>query len=728
MRKSAIGILLLLLIIVGCSQKPEDKISSLYDEGLAKLDEGDFTSAFEKFEAIKKTDAASGKWQLGEAIAYKKRFQFYDAINAYLMLIEFHPTETEAYLNAAELYHLLGYNDEAVWTLQDYRKVAADNVEILLEEAKCQLFLEDPKLAGEALERIGDRYPDSDVPMIYTAAQLSQMGKAEEAAQIINQIKPESAQSFEALADYYELNYVIDSAIYFSIKAYQKSDNDFDQTLKHIFRLNRYGYLSDSRLLMDQLAAQSSDSVLLVGLDFLYYKALGSNTDIQTAGNKYFALSSNTITGKMYQLEGTAAGNNLIGLDQELKVFKSGYYDKIAAPAIKPFLHYKIFLTFHQGEYINSNLEELEQFDNQRKSTRAYQLELAKSKYVTGEFEAAQKMFDQYEKLHSNEPVWLAELADIYAYIKLDFLNDAVRLDEEALKLNPHYVKAFKGLIKANILYKKYKEAASYFKKYPQFNNNPSMLLLKAEVNIWNGEYEKSYKNFELGFKRLNGPTAEAKAMLDVLKKRFRITEADKIVNMMVNYSPENPDVLTIAADFYSNHGQPEKGLELADKALQLGPQLPSAQVQKAVAQYFLGEKTDAIAALEQIDLEHPRFSENLYYLARFLAFEHIDDRKAQNLGRRAVNTAFGDPYYVLNLSDIYYITGRYDLAFGEARKVVRADRFNPFAHYRLGMAASYLDRDDIKDEALKALDKSEELGLPKQYSDSLKSARARLK
>ena len=109
------------------------------------------------------------------------------------------------------------------------------------------------------------------------------------------------------------------------------------------------------------------------------------------------------------------------------------------------------------------------------------------------------------------------------------------------------------------------------------------------------------------------------------------------------------------------------------------------------------------------------------------MAEEGIDPPKAQNLARRGKSASYGEVRFVMNLSHVYYITGRYDLALGEARKARNGAFGNGKAHFIVGLAAVMHDSDDHRREAKESFEKAltlnlspEDIATAKQYLEQL--------
>lgn len=95
-------------------------------------------------------------------------------------------------------------------------------------------------------------------------------------------------------------------------------------------------------------------------------------------------------------------------------------------------------------------------------------------------------------------------------------------------------------------------------------------------------------------------------------------------------------------------------------------------------------------------------------------------------MARQAAFEGYGTYEYIINLADIYYKMGRYDLCRGECMKARHAQKENPYPYFRLGMAC-FNSKKDGKwfNQAKENLLKAKKLGLS---GDFLKEADKALK
>ena len=724
MKKSVI-LLSLLLLAFGCSKAPKDQKQDLFDKGMSLLDDYQYAEADSTFAKISNLDPTSPFGLFGQGLVLQRKQQYYDAISLYMTIADVSPQFAPA---ARELYHCfteLGYRADAVTSALTYNRLKPEDRDSYLCLARAFLYADNPTRAAEVAAQGVTKVSTDVAPLeLIQAAAYQAGGKLDSASILSGKAFANSSKSLEfleAAADYFETKGEIDSAMAMSRLAYEEGKST-ETTLQYIDRGIRTKYFDAASRTLTQLSENKVPDLPVTTMRLRLNIASGDRVSARHAGDSLQILDPVSISSVMNDITSRATVGDMLTVSQDIPVLENRLKDGNFAEPFRQFMKYAIAILYAHYELSPPTIAKLSGIHDVHANYREVKLRLALGYFTVGLTDSCLKYVDIAYNGHQNQPEWLTQIGDIYSYISMRRYKDAAKMYKLALEKNGWYVPALEGYVAMYADRGLQDSALMVFDQYKYFaEKNPLLALDKAQTLVDAGKVSEGIDLFSQEIPSDRGNTSRFRKLLESLEKQDP-SKIKQVNDLLVKLNSDNARSMVLAALYDIRFNQARNALDYANKALQLDTALSNAWVEKAHAMYASGDKSGGIRLFEENLKRFPADARNQFYLSSVLADEKIDFDRASNLARQAVFNSFGDPEYVLNLSQVYYRMGRFDLSRGEAWKASNALKDDPAPYFLLGMANFHLkaggkdvQKGDIKDNLQKAL----RLGLAGTDKDS---------
>ena len=630
---------------------------------------------------------------------------------------DFAPAELGLYRSFAAL----GYNADALTAALVYNRLKSDDPQSYYFLAKAFLRHENPKRAAEIVGAGLTKSPSDKAPFELLMATAHRMaGKLDSATIVAEQAFSHASNSpeyYEAAADYLEASGKIDSAMNLSRLAYE-SGKSTDMTMQYFDRALRTNYFTAASNVLNRMDQDKVPALVVARMRLALNLAQNERMGSRRAGDSLQIVDRTSISSVMYGVDARGSVGDMLSITQDLPALEARLLTGNFVQPFRQFMTYAMGVRHAKYDLSLPVLTELQKIRDVHANLREVKLRLALGYWTDGMEDSCFALVKTSLDGHQNQPEWLTQIGDIYAYISMRRYDDAAKMYRLALEKNNWYIPAFESYVAMYTNRDKPDSALLVFDEFKYFaEQNPVLALLKAQVLVEAGRLDEGLKLFAQKIPADRGNIFRFSKMLNLLEEKKLDAKAAELNALLVKLNSDDSRGMVLAARFNSRVGRAREALDCAQMAVHLDSTYADAAVEEAHAMYLLGKKADAIKLFESNLERFPNDAMNQYYFSQVLADEKIDFARASNLAREAVFNAFGDPEYVLNLSRIYYQMGRFDLCRGEAIKARNAMKDNPMPYYRLGMASYHLEgkQDDAKESLKMALD----LGLQGVEKDS---------
>jgi len=708
-------IALTFVLIIGCSS-PEEKIDNLVSRGEALIDEGKFAQARADFDEIAQIDDGSVYPVYGSGLVYERQWQFYDALHEYMFATDADPEFAPGHAGTYRIYRLLEDYPGAVNAASVYATLRPKDTQakLMLTEALYNMgrFSRARQTALIAAE-LGHPQPIVD---LFVARCYRAEHKEDSAAMMLERAtgRPlEDPQYCQLMADNLIDLGLIDSAMNYSLKAVDLSNDDPQVLQDHFFRALKYDYLTMARAMMARVGDRDGGIVTKFMMDVLYYSHTGEMSLAQDGLMRLDSTLGQTVTGIYYDVHLVPQGESMLRTLGGVSSMRIHAQKNLGFPGFLDYLDYvicsKLYLWVDE-KTMGSAIASIKSPWSNRVDIRTIHTWL---KQRVGLFDEAEQMVKTLIEYHATQPEWLTSIGDILATTAFRKQKEARKLWERALKSDPYYLPAFESYLALYRDQDEPKKELKLFDKYPQFTTRqPYLALRQAELLVITGQAERGLAQFEAEIGNVRGSISSFESMAEVCRTNHCPQGLELTNTLLQQYSTANPDGLILAASLTSEQGEYQKALELAEQALSLEPLSMNALVEKARALYYLGNREQAFKILEDNDQRQVNHSRTCYWLSRLLASEERDNIRAQTLARQALRDRSLDAYVRANLSYVCYQGARFKMAAGEARRAMATYPNHPLLHFRRGMAL-YMEDDP---QARETLQKAIDLGLWGEY------------
>ncbi len=705
---------LLLFAYAGCSTRPAEKASDQYLSAMDKVNRFQVAATDSAFlDQIRTEDSAA--WQMyAGAIKDERQMQYLDALNLYMSINEKYEDFSPAYLAVARVYDHLGFPWLAVRAAEAYAKRTGNGREAQFELARYYLstgqYDKARKAAGEAAEA-GYQAPADAAMQAEAFFMLNDPKAADEAYGRAISSDRADPRFYRAAADYMEARGMIDSAINLSQMAVFADGYALADAQTHFFRCLRNKYFYDARIIMDTIAGRDTSTVLKATMAYRYEKAKGNVTIAAVDLRRYrTAAMQYPLSGDLNQLIFSAEVHNEMSaqeaIDHLTDIMNGG---QISRP-FRTFLEYRViygYIDINRGLKAVSLLDSLSGEFAKGDINKLLRLVLASgSRNDTLYDDMRSELLDDHKK----DPAFLTRIGDALMHPAVNSRDSAAEFYQMALETSQDYRRAFERLILLYMAGKEYKRALGIFRTYEQFaEQSPLMGLRRAICLADAGDIDNAATLFTNYAPEVSGNLVLLNQFLSQLYRQYAVEEVLRFSDEVADLSPDDPDVLVLAANWLAEYGKYDKVADLASKALKIEPGNPDAATLTAWASFNSGKKQSALKQLDSLLKANSENPETNMYYSRALMAVGKDMPYAGNYARMAAGSRLLGMRAVANLWDYYMQQDQYNFAVGTARQAVAGFPDYPLAHYLLGKSLIAYDR---QEEGRAELKKAIELGL----------------
>ncbi len=715
----------LLTVMSGCTSSPEDKAVSLFEKSIRHANNYEFEAARSGFAELSELEPKSPAGYFGSGLIFERQLQFYDALHVYMDIAQSHPSYAPAQAGCWRMFTRLELFEEAMDAALAYNDILPDDPESKLLAAEAFLNLD---LTGRALsyldsaKSLGSDPRLVDIMRARTYAAAHQEDSARLTYQKVGELSESSPQVTVEASAFWEKMGRIDTAIALSRAAVEQSEGAPVSLVSHFFLSLRHNYFYEARQVMEQFRQRKLPELVEAMLRLHYHHERGDDTPARHAVTDVEVLAGNTMTFWILDMVARAPSGDDLTLSNnadaiEVELVKRGYNEEFAT-----YMFY--FATMTLTEYLDEAIgySKLERLAPKFVRRAPGMLRTAFVAYRTGR----QEKFDEYESLiktgHSRQPEWVAGLADIYANQFVRRYDDAREYYDRALELDQWYRPAFENYIEMLRRLGESSEVVSLFDEYGYFADwYPELRLLKAVCLAEDGQPERGLELYVTNAPYLHGDLTWSEELYRVLEDREYRPQISEQASWLLAHNSANPDAMILAGKMFFELKDFQNAERAISFALDLEPDNFTARALNAWLLYTRGEIQAALDILNENVAQKNYHIESNYYLSRILAMEGLEPHRAENLARKAVFDSNSNLRTWMNLSYVYFLTGRYDLSRGEALKASRGYPEEPEPLFRVGMAM-YMEG---KEEASEKLEEAIRLGL---QGDNLAEAEATLK
>ena len=726
--KKIISILILLLFVVGCSKKtPQNEAAQLFDEAVQLTEEYKLEEAREKFIELSELEPNSPNGYFGLGLIYEKQFLLYDALEVYMTIKNSRPTFIPALDGCWRLYNYMGLEDEALQLAVAYNEVLPEQPESKIMLAKIFINSSTPIRAVGFLDTSLTMGVDQDIHDLVKAQYYISIHKPDSAELYYQSGISNPNLKSEALMEaayYLEKKGLVDSAIVMSRRAINTSNN-YSYWFEHYNLAVRNDYIDEACKVVEMMKDAGFPNEAIVTLETLYHFAAKHYTPARHNLDKMVTYSQNTMSYRMYQMEIRGYYGDEMTLMQDYEVILNNLKVNKSEPEFSDLMTYLSTMFYTDVMKDVTGILRLEQVSTKYFSKADYYLRIAYAYYQTGQQDEFESRIRNVLKTHKRHTNWLTGLADIYSSIYLRQYEDAGKLYSNTLEIDKWYIPAFEGYVNMYLELDDAKKALNLFKKYPHFEENyPELAVLKSYCLIRNNQTKEGMDLFVDKIKYLKEDLGWFEKVVKALYHTGSSEDKNRLAKWLSVNVPNNINALILASDIYCNTKNYNEASKTVELAVGLDPENMKASAMNARVMYYLGNADEAIKIMKENNKKNPLHIENNMYLSRIMAIEGIEPNTAENIARKAVFDSQSAFEAWLNLSIVYYNTGRFDLSRGEASKIINSHKNNPLypeALFQCGMAM-YMEG---KEEAAEKLQEAIDLGLK---GKSLSTAKETLK
>ncbi len=706
MRKCfAVG--LLMLIALGCSKSPEENILNLFNTGQKHVDRFEFDAAIDVFKQVVAIDSTSPLSGYGVGLVFERQLQWYDALHSYLMVNRRTPSFAPAHLGVFKIMKHLEEFEDALQAASEYSALLPDKPQARLVLARALIDVGQQVRARHEADRAAELGAEAVLVSALKAESFCHHGFFDSAAvayQAVTEQSSESPAGISQRAAYLEAAGLIDSAI--TVGRTELADAGFDLTLDHFFRCLRHHYFFEARQVIHGFREHTGTEMVVAGLEMFLAQAGQEQVAARKACDLYGKLVGQSISALTFDLQVRGKNEDMMTCTGNIsaigKVMERDRYD----PKFREFMWYTNAVTYAEFFAGVDGLKALETVPEVMANRLSARMTSAYNLYRSGQQDEFEDLMSLLQKYHSTQPDWLTGMADVYADRFIRKYDLATSNYQLALDKDPWYRPAFEGLVAMYRRIGQPQTALEQFDRYADLERNfPELSLLKAVCLVKSGAVEKGVTLFVLRFPAVRGDLVAFEEISSMVDKLDRQSEKNRLDDLLLQLDQDNADALVLLAGIDCDKSMYESALDLAEKALVIEPDRVSVSVQKARALYGLGQRQEAFEIFERNLIEARSNSENGHYFSRILATEQTDLGRAANIARHAVFNSQHDQRTWMNLCYVYFQSGRYDLARGEALKASRSRKDEPEPFYWIGMAMHMESIEAAAENLQKAID-----------------------
>jgi tetratricopeptide (TPR) repeat protein len=706
--------LLLLFLAAACSKNPKEQYTSLQETAAQQLADYRFDQADSTFIRILFADSMRFDGPVGLALSQERQMLLWDAAALYAKLSERNPRLSEAALGAMRVYERLGLLENALErggvALQLVGET--DSGKTIIEVARLIAQSQQPYIARQLVPRAIKAGQPQAIGDMLTALAFAHENVFDSAGTYADKAMsqpPDRLEFDRVAADYYEYLGRLDSAMDFSRRQWQHDQTDFNAMIDHFLRSLRLGYFNDAREVLRYVDARGAATAPAYVLRLYYQRATRQDYEALTVNTLLIDLKRTSLTPFLMNIETRRRVSDFITCTAELNSLEAmldrGNY-------VEPFVNFMKYRLVIISSFLDEKRIPAQQLQDQvayRSTEREHRIREAVLLHNIGALDEFQAKMDTMKTLYADNPIWMTAAGSVYGDSTVALYKDAQEQYRKALALAPAYRPAFDGYIETFRLQKRPDEAVTAFTRYPQFAQNfADLRVVRAEFLARTGQNDQAVDSFLVSITPLSGCLWHWDQMIDLVAWNRATAAHGRLIEALVKALPDEADALTLAARYYENQDNYTRALEVIEHGLTVDPDHGDLMAHKAWNLYRTGRADEAFALFDAIEQSQPDNSEYLYFVSRALAESRRDPDRAMNQARRSLYS--GPEVYRdwMNLCFVYMMSGRPDLARGEARRAEISFKDQPEIYYYQGYAQFVEGTDGAK----KLLEKAVSLGL----------------
>ncbi|MBD3402712.1 tetratricopeptide repeat protein [candidate division GN15 bacterium] len=725
--KRSLIIFVTLLALAGCSQTIEEKRDDLYAKGMEQLERFQFEEADSTFREVLWTDTLSFKGPAGIALTQERQFFHWDALNYWMRIAERNPQSYSAALAMMRIYRRLDLPRQALIraTFASNSDSAGSHVQI--ECARLCLANDQydaaRRYAATAFEQ-GESKAMTDVIIGHTYLLTGQPSAGDAMIrQSLTDAEP-TPLFYHCVADYFESHGLRDSAMHYSRAGIELPESDFNDMTEHFRRALRLGYLAEARGLIDSVTAIGGTTSLSHVLNLYYYWAAEQPYQALVANGELAKMQKRALSPHVFGAMAHAEASNFTMVVGELNAIANMLSRGNFELAFKDFMSYRLAILQAELDDPVGALHRLRNLETYRLSDIEHSLTELYLVKVTRQPELFEQMLDSLRQIRVSDPMYLTRLANVCGDSAIKRIDDAAELYAQALSHEPAYRPAFENWLVMLDREREYARALEVCERYPDFiRYHPDLAAMQAMLKVKDEQFADGVAELAEAMPAIRGYVELPRETLWWLHRHYRADDARQVAATITSLAPNNPDMLSIAAETYNRLADHSEALSMAERALEAEPDAPAALVHKAYALHNLDNPDEAREMFADIYARYPdhRALLRFYPLVLARSDDPADRAEAENLARRGVLAGLDVLEGWLTLCHVYMLVGRPDLAYGEANRAAAAYPEWPQPQYYMGYAM-YLEE---QPGAREKLEQAIEMGL---QGEDLKRAREALR
>lgn len=709
--KRLLALAAIALLCTSCSKSPEDAYQALKDKAAEQLANYEFDQADSTYIEVLFADTTRFDGPLGLARSAELQLMNWDALHLYMKISERNPRSAEAAMGMMRVATRLGFDELALDRAGTAMELAggSDGGEAAVETARRLIPTRQPHVARQLTARILDAGQPRTVADWITARAFYREHKFDSAAVYHDRALAESAGGSlvdQVAADYFETTGQFDSAMTFSEAAWNSARDDFDVTVEHFRRALRLGYYNDARQAVRKIEAEGGGTAPAFMLRIQFQWGTGQLYEAMATAVYLSQVRPHTLTNHLVAIEANRRVSNFITCSAEMQYVENMLARGNLTSSFVDFMRYRLAIINSGLDDQRIPLQQLQAQAQNRTTEMDHRTREAYLLYRIGAVDEFNAKADSILDLYGDNVEWLAAIGDVFADSTIMLYDRARTTYEKALELDPWYRPAVEGYIDMYRHRHLYDSALVVIDRYENLQDNyADFRVERAFFLTLAGQPEAGVDFFGESIQPLSGSLPRWERMFNALQINLAGPQLTELADHLRELTPQDPDATVLVARDLERREEFDQLLQLTANALSENPDHPDLHAHHAWALFKTGEEDDAFDEFEELKETNEDNSELLYLYSRALAESGRDPDEAQNQARRSVFS--GPEVYrdFMNLAYIYMLTGRPDLARGEAYRAQVAFPNRPEAYYYQGYSLYLENEEGAKELLQKALD-----------------------
>lgn len=710
--KRLLALVAVALLVSTCSKSPEDAYQDLQNKAADQLASYEFDKAESTFIEILFEDTTRFDGPIGLARSAERQLMHWDALHLYMKLTARNPRLAEAALGTMRVATRLGLDklslDRAGTAMQLLGE--SDQGVAVVATARRILKTEQPNITYELADRAVEAGQPEAIGNLLRAHAFYREQKFDSSGTMLTRALEQGADGslFPRLAaDFYEMTGQFDSAMAFSLAAWDIDRTDFDVMVEHFYRALRLGYYNDARTVVQTVERDGPGTAPAYMLRLLFQWGVGQNYEAMNTNVLLMDHRPHTLTAHLTNVQTNARVSNFITSTAELQFVEGLLSRGNYLPAFRDFMNYRLAMINSYLDDQRIPLQQLQARAQNRTSEQEHRIREIYLLYRIGAVDEFEAKVDTIEEFYSTNVEWMTDVADVLADSTIKLYSRARETYETALALDPWYRPAYEGYLELWRLQENADSLQAVMRRFNHFAREfADLRVTNALYRARLGQSAAATDSFLAAIPPLQGSIPKWETMYATLARNQATDDMARLMAELRSTLPEDPDALVLVARELERTEQFERVLDLTEQLAREYPDHTDLRAHHAWALFKTGDEDGAFEEFEDLKASHEDNSELLHFFSRALAESQRDPARAQNEARRAVFS--GPEVYrdFMNLAYVYMMTGRPDLARGEARRAMVAFPDRPEAYYYQGYALYLQNEDGAKELLQQALDR----------------------